>query len=687
MTLPTPQLDNRSFQSIVDEAKRKIPELLPEWTNHNVSDPGIALIELFAWMTELMLFRLNQVPDAFYTHVLNMIGLSPFSATAATADLTFWLSAATPEVVVIDKGSAVATTGLVGEARVFTTTSDLMIAQPQLQSVVVSPMPHKFDDVLPELKVVNNTRPVRCFPRQDKPAPDDAFYIGFAESAAQYALEITVRGPIQGIGIDPKRPPLVWEASVDNAWVACHVVAGSDTTGGLNQEGRLVLLVPPGHSSEAVGTHSGFWIRAKVVPAKPGQSEYQQSPQITSVRVATVGGTVRAEHSEVCGQELVGISTSKPGQVFRVEHSPVLPPIQGEEVHVICDDSRVPKVWETVKDFVDSGPDSPHVTWDTATGEIRFGPRIRQSDGTYRQHGAIPPEGARIVVSGYRYGGGQWGNVGAGTITSYRGAVPKVARVENLLPSKGGVDAETVEEAKVRGPQTLRAGARAVTAADFERLVRQADATIARVRCLPPRLPGTVEPEVDEPLPGETPWEHAVRRERMTPVDRPGLVRLLLVRNVDTDPGEHQTIDDFELTKESVKAVTEYLDERRILGTTIELRTPYFQGVSIAALVTAVKGWSTSTVQAQVLDALYRFLSPVGTDGDGSSGGWPWEADLNTATVHQLLEAIEGVARVDDVVLFEYDLREQQRVGRGRDVVKLEPHSLFLSAHHRVIVQ
>ena len=80
MTLPVPHLDDRTFQSIVDEAKRKIPELLPQWTNHNVSDPGVALIELFAWMTELTLFRLNQVPDAFFTHMLNLIGFEPFSA-------------------------------------------------------------------------------------------------------------------------------------------------------------------------------------------------------------------------------------------------------------------------------------------------------------------------------------------------------------------------------------------------------------------------------------------------------------------------------------------------------------------------------------------------------------------------------------------------------------------------------
>ena len=62
MPLPVPNLDDRRFQDIVDEAKRLIPTYCPEWTNHNLSDPGVALIELFAWMTELLIFRLGR-PD------------------------------------------------------------------------------------------------------------------------------------------------------------------------------------------------------------------------------------------------------------------------------------------------------------------------------------------------------------------------------------------------------------------------------------------------------------------------------------------------------------------------------------------------------------------------------------------------------------------------------------------------
>ena len=73
MSLPAPNLDDRRFQDIVDEAKRRIARLCPEWTDHNVSDPGVALIELYAWMTEMMLYRLNQVPDRLYLKFLELL--------------------------------------------------------------------------------------------------------------------------------------------------------------------------------------------------------------------------------------------------------------------------------------------------------------------------------------------------------------------------------------------------------------------------------------------------------------------------------------------------------------------------------------------------------------------------------------------------------------------------------------
>jgi predicted phage baseplate assembly protein len=137
MSLPVPNLDDRKFQDIVDEAKRLIPSLCPEWTNHNLSDPGVALIELFAWMTEMSLFRLNQVPDVFFTRMLNLLGFEPFPAAAARAPLTFW-SSPDAQSVVVPAGTQVGTTGDVGALRIFTTLDDLVIRQPTLAAALTS---------------------------------------------------------------------------------------------------------------------------------------------------------------------------------------------------------------------------------------------------------------------------------------------------------------------------------------------------------------------------------------------------------------------------------------------------------------------------------------------------------------------------------------------------------------------
>lgn len=76
MPLILPQLDDRQFQDIVDEAKSRITYYCPEWTDHNVSDPGVTLIELFAWMTDLLLYRLNQVPRLHYLTFMQMLGIT-----------------------------------------------------------------------------------------------------------------------------------------------------------------------------------------------------------------------------------------------------------------------------------------------------------------------------------------------------------------------------------------------------------------------------------------------------------------------------------------------------------------------------------------------------------------------------------------------------------------------------------
>ena len=109
MAITAPHLDDRRFQDLVDDAKRLVMDRCPGWTDHNVSDPGVTLIETFAFMTDQLLYRLNRVPDRLYIKFLELIGIRLFPTTAARTGVTFWLSSTATSTLVIPAGTKSAT--------------------------------------------------------------------------------------------------------------------------------------------------------------------------------------------------------------------------------------------------------------------------------------------------------------------------------------------------------------------------------------------------------------------------------------------------------------------------------------------------------------------------------------------------------------------------------------------------
>jgi predicted phage baseplate assembly protein len=647
MTLPTPELDDRRFQDIVDEAKRLIPELLPAWTNHNLSDPGVALIELFAWMSEMLLYRLNQVPDRLYVKFLDLVGVQLFGAQAARAELTFFLSAAIDDAVEVPAGTEVATAGDIGDAVVFCTDRDLRIIQPTLSELLTSSGPDRYRDCWDDLQYARAT--VRCF-TSEPATPDDAFYIGFAESLGGLVVRLDVDASVEGLGIEPARPPLAWEAWDGRRWAPVRVQA--DTTGGLNRDGSIVLVLPAEHEPLALAGTSACWIRGRLLEAEEGQPPYRASPEIGSLSARTLGGAVSAHHGQSVPAESVGRSTGRPGQAFRCRHHPVLPRRAGETVRTVTRAGATE--WTEVADFSRSGPDDLHVTWDGASGEIRFGPLVHHPDGTTIQHGAVPPDGADVVVADHRYGGGVDGNVGAETLTVLRTTVPYVDRVTNLDRATGGVDPESIDNARIRGPLLLRAGERAVSADDYERLALDAAPVVARARCLPPT--------------GDD-----------------GAVRLLVVPRVEDRPVDDLRVDDLRITDELFATLHDHLEPRRVLGTTVRIGTPYYRGASVATLLVSRPGTPTDLVRQRAQAALHRFLHP--TVGGSRGTGWPFDTNLSSAAIHELLAVVEGVDHVSEVVLFAADPATGERFGRGGELLRIGKDALFLSCRHQVVVR
>ncbi|HVH46010.1 MAG TPA: hypothetical protein VM925_26860 [Labilithrix sp.] len=63
MPIRPPALDDRRFDDLVDEVLARIPGHTPEWTNPRLGDPGRTLVELFAWLTDTLLYRANLIPE------------------------------------------------------------------------------------------------------------------------------------------------------------------------------------------------------------------------------------------------------------------------------------------------------------------------------------------------------------------------------------------------------------------------------------------------------------------------------------------------------------------------------------------------------------------------------------------------------------------------------------------------
>jgi len=629
MTLPAPNLDDRRFQDLVDEAKRLITEYCPEWTNHNVSDPGVALIELFAYMTEMTLFRLNRVPDRLYTVFLNLVGIEQFPAQAG-------------EVRIPDQ-TEVSTRTDAGGQIVFVTDRDLHLRQPVFSACLTAPPEGGFVDRWDDMRFLEAR--VRCF---DPLLPGAAIYFGFSEPLPAHLLRFDITARPSGLGIAPGHPPLAWEASTEAGWAKARV--RTDTTGGLNRDGIVELAIPPAHDPMILGDTEAYWVRVQLLAPEPGQYGYGATPELTSVTVATVGGVVTAHHATPVVGEVLGTSDGSPGQRFMVSQAPVLPRRPGETVRLITAEGSAP--WEEVDHFGGSGPDDPHFVWHSSSGEIEFGPQVRHPDGSFTQHGGIPVRGAQIGITGYRTGGGAQGNVGAETLRVLRTTIPFVTGVINADSAAGGVDHETVEEAKARAPLTLRTGRRAVTTADVARLAGEATGELARTHCVERR-------------------------------NEPGHVRLLLVPAV-TAPIQDQTIDHFLPAQHVYEAVERYLEPRRLIGTTIDLTTPFYEGVSISVLVRRDDDVDPGVVEQRVLETLYRFTHPL--VGGPTGRGIPWGWTVTAEEIRQLVNSVDGVAIVDDVGLFAADLRTRQRLGGSQESLSLGQDALFLGFHHRVVV-
>ncbi|MED7955295.1 putative baseplate assembly protein [Streptomyces sp. BE20] len=644
MALPSPNLDDRRFQQLVDEAKRYVQQRAPEWTDHNVSDPGVTLIETFAYLVDQLLYRLNRVPDKNYLAFLDLLGIRLYPPSAAVAEVDFWLSAPQPDTVTLPAGTEVTTAaGETEAAVVFATTDDLRIVPSELTRLVTAPRAGEQTD---RTGALAEGRDIPCF--QAAPEPGDALLFGLPTAVPRCVVAVRLDSRVEGVGVDPRQPPLVWEAWDGGRWQRCET--GSDSTGGLNRPGEVIVYVPAGHTASLVsGTRAG-WLRCRVTEAEPGQPFYSESPTVREAAVFTVGGTTAVEHAERVTDVPLGVSEGVAGQSFRLGRPPVL--LDGEPPVVEVSSPDGWQRWEVVEHFGRSGPADRHVRVDATTGEFAFPPVLREADGTLRPCGAVPAKGARIRVARYRTGGGPAGNVSRGAVSVLRSSVPYVARVVNREAARGGVAGETIDNAKLRAPETLRMQERAVTAEDYEIIARQAAPSVRRVRCLPDRDAGA------------------------------GAVRVLVVPDAVADEGGRLRFEQLIPSDQVLARITTALDERRLIGTRLLVEPPFYQGVTVVARL-SVPAADADRVRDAALDALYRHLDPLRGGPDGT--GRPFGRPVQYGEVFGVLQRAVGEVVVEEIRLFAADPVTGRR-GAPVDRIDVGAGALVFSYQHQVVV-
>lgn len=668
MTLPRPRLDDRTFQGLVDEAKRRVQQRCPEWTDHNVSDPGVTLIEAFASMVDQLVYRVNRVPEKSYLTFLDLIGVQLHPPTAAHTDVTFRLSAPRPEPVVVRAGTEIATVRTeTEEAVVFTTSEPLSIVPCGFAHLATRPSGGEAVDRTEELAL---GRDVPCF--GGAPAVGDCLYVGLSAAVPAGVLALRLDCTVEGVGVDPLRPPVLWEAWDGGAWTVCEVE--KDDTGGFNRSGELILHLPRTHTAATVVRRTGGWLRCRLVEAEPGQPTYVAPPVVRGVTAFTIGATVPAEHAETVTDEVLGQAEGVPGQAFRLARPPVVPgefvvdvagPGAGSGSGPGAGAGAEAERWTRVDDFAHSGPDDRHVTLDANSGRVEFGPAVRERDGGIRYYGRVPAKGATVRVRSYRTGGGLRGNVARSTLRVLRGAIPYVARVENRRPALGGVDGESVDSARVRGPMTLRTLHRAVVPHDYELLAREIAPDAARVHCI---RAGAADDGADASGGGD---------------DTAG-VRLLIVPAGRGDVRGRIEFDELAPPAQTLALISDHLNARRPIGTRLAVGPPFYQGVTVVASVQAERGAVVEKVRETAMSALYGYFNPL--TGGPAGQGWPFGRPVQSGEAFAVLQRVPGVDLVEDVRLYRADPVTGERT-EATTKIPLDRHALVFSYEHQLRVR
>jgi hypothetical protein len=674
MPLPVPVLDDRSYQQLRDELVRRIPAYAPEWTDHNASDPGITLIELFAFLGENLLFRFNQIPESTQLAFLRLLQIPLRPASPARALLS---------MTTAEKGGALVplATEVRAGATPFETLTEVTAwpvsfvavarANSALPDLDIDADAHDFAlrarDAVEESGLSGEAsyyeaRPVPA-DGVGEPADFDSTVDGmlwvavlgeknYEHAKMERALlnlgfmpdpvvpEIDDIDACPGAEEDaPTGPAVEWQISTgqldqQGQPVYRAITVEGDTTRGLSREGVVRLRLPrdtktfgpfaydnedlrgtgqypPTLADDKQEAKVQFWLRAfRRDGSRFGRVQY------VGANATQVVQTRKAQ------PEFLGTGTGQPAQRYKLTQKPV---VEGSLV-VEVEEVGGWKRWAAVDGFHASGHDARHYVLDSEAGEVLFGNGLQ---------GLPPQTGQRIRALEYRYGGGLAGNVTAKAISKLTaippgspippGSLPAV-KVSNPLAARGGGAAESIGDALLRIPGELRRRDRAVTSDDFREIaLATPGANVGRAECLPRFHPPSRTPE------------------------RAGVVSVV-VWPLEDAAHPNAPLPDRTL----LRAVCEWLDLRRLVTTELYVIPPTYRKVAVSVGLKVKPGYGAEAVRRWVELVLRQYLAPLPPYGP-SGEGWPLGRRVHGPELEAVCLQVEGVEYLEELKVAGWD--------------------------------
>jgi predicted phage baseplate assembly protein len=642
-----PQFD-RPFEDLYRELRDRIPRYAPLWTDFNDSDPGITLLQLFAWLAEMTLHTMSGLPRKNYLKFAALLGLQLAPARPATVHLAFTPKPTEPPRPIPEHTRCSAQVDATPPATLlFETTQALDVIGAPLDALYVFG-----DGAITPIPLSGGLAGAPFWPLGRNPMTDDALYLAFKPNPANTApfpsrLRFLALRPAEdtaGVAqqagaqeADLIAPvDLAWEyrpRADRDAWEPLQVFADGSVAltrdGYLDVEGPAAIepAVEPALAALLGPAEKRYWLRVRL-----DRNRYPagRAPRLDQLLPNAVEAVQLASEAET----LLGTSSGRADQTFAFPHRPVDPGSLRLELRPNA--GAADAGWRPVDDFHAAGREDKVFLLDAAAGRITFG------DGA---QGRIPPAGAQIVATSWRWGGGSAANlVAAGAVKTMVDQVRGVERVTNPRPPAGGAEEESLEHFLKNAPGELRRAGRAVTEQDFE-VHACSVGGVRKARALGGRHPD---------FPGVT---------------VPGAVTVFVVADSDARRPAPSA--------ELIRALCRSFDAIRLITTELYVAAPRFVEIRVEARLHADPEAAFDQVAADARRRLDAYLSPAARD---------FGEDLSPAALYARLfgdpDEQTRVRSVEDLLLYVDGLPHD--LGRP---VPIDPDAIVFPGEHLIVVR